>query len=190
MGKLIMGAVLTAIAMFIWGFLYFAVNPMAQTVFDRAPDDAAAQAALLDNLPETGTYLIPGNMDDEAAYAELHEAGPIAFVHISREGRPVMSSSVFLYGFLHMLVTVLLIAWLLRMAAPALLSYGARVGFVAVAGLTASFFTHIGAIIWWSLPADWFLFVAVYDLTAWIVAGLVLANFVGPAVYVAEPIRT
>ncbi|MGH8494574.1 MAG: hypothetical protein ACREVN_00385 [Gammaproteobacteria bacterium] len=181
MGRLITGAVLAAIAMFIWGFLYFAVNPLTQTVFQRAPDDAAAQAALLDNLPETGTYLIPGNMEDEAAFAELHEAGPIAFVHISREGRPVMSGSVLLYGFLHMLVTAFLLAWLLRMAAPGLTTYGARVGFVTLAGFTASFFTHVGAIVWWSLPPDWFLFAAVYDLTAWIVAGLVLAKFVGVA---------
>lgn len=177
MGRLITGAVLAAIAMFIWGFLYFTVNPMARAVFQRAPDDAAAQAALLEVLPETGTYVIPGNMEDEAAFAELHEAGPIAFVHYTGEGRPVMSSHVLLYGFLHMLITALLIGWLLRMAAPGLPGYGARVGFVALAGLTASVFTHIGAIIWWSLPAGWFVFAAVYDLTAWIVAGLVLAKF-------------
>ncbi|CAN5336509.1 hypothetical protein BH24PSE2_BH24PSE2_24470 [soil metagenome] len=181
MSRVTIGAVLAAIAMFIWGFMFWGVSPLPYSVLERVADDAETQAALLDHFPASGAYLIPGNMSEEAVYTELHEAGPVAFVQFSREGRPVMAPSVFLYGFLHMLVTAFLIGWLLRMAAPGLHGYLQRLGFVTIAGLAASFFAHVGAIVWWGLPAGWILLTAVYDLTAWIVAGFVLAGFASSA---------
>ena len=80
-------------------------------------------------------------------------------------------------GFVLVLVSVGLLSLLLRQAAPALGSYGARVGFVVLAGLVAAVFLDIGDTVWWFLSVEWQLYRALYTVSAALVAGLVLAAF-------------
>ncbi len=53
-----------------------------------------------------------------------------------------MSWSTFLAGFLHMLVSVAIRAWLLTLAAPD--TYGGRLTLAFVAGLAGSVFSNLG----------------------------------------------
>ena len=117
---------------------------------------------------------------DEETRNKLSEAGPVAFVHIQREGRPVMDPSIMLNGFLLTLVTACLISVLLKRAPPALRSYAERVGFVALVGVTAVVMIDFGDAVWWKIPWGWKIYQIFYDLVAWVIAGLVLAKFVRP----------
>jgi hypothetical protein len=54
------------------------------------------------------------------------------------------------------------------------------VGFVALAGAAAALFIEGNEAVWWQITWQWKLYQAVYDVTFWIIAGLVLAAFVGP----------
>ncbi len=181
MKQLAFGVVLAALAMFVWGFLFWGVpwpNPAYSHLSEA--DEAALWETVRDHVPETGVYYLPdvqreGTM--EAAVAR-HRQGPLAKVMVHAEGAEVMSAGVFIGGFLHMLVSAFLLALLLRGAAPVLGSYGRRVAFVVLAGLAVAVWANLGEPIWNYHPWTHELTNAVYDWTSCIVAGLVLARFV------------
>jgi hypothetical protein len=175
--RTILGIILATIACYFFGFLYWGLNPLPYTSWERTPDDEAAGQALLEHFPTSGTYYIPSHDNDEATLARLHEAGPIGFVHITREGKPVMQSDVMAKGFLLTFITSVLIALLLKLAGPALPTYGAVLKFAALAGFTAAVMIDLGDSVWWHISWGWKLHMACYHVTSWVIAGLVLARF-------------
>ncbi len=186
MKRQIIGVVLAAVAVYMWGFLYWGASTIPYSAWQATNDDAAAGKALLEHFPVSGTYYVPGMYNDEETRNRLSEAGPVAFVHIQREGRPVVDPSIMLNGFLLTLVTACLISVLLKRALPALGSYTERVGFVALVGVTAVVMIDCGDAVWWKIPWGWKMYQIFYDLVAWVIAGLVLAKFVRPEAAAAE----
>ena len=82
---------------------------------------------------------MPGFDQDPETVERLFEQGPVAFVHmLAVDGRPQVDASVMIGGFILNLLAIVLIAALLKIAAPALPTYAARVGFVALAGDSGS----------------------------------------------------
>jgi hypothetical protein len=178
MRSLLPGAVLAAVVLFVWGFLVWGLMPV--NPFIPIPDEAAVSAALLEQLPATGHYLLPGDDSDMDAFVQRHREGPLAMITFRREGTNPMAPSVFLFGYLHMLASTLLLGLALRTAAPALRRYGARVAFVALVGLFVGVWAHLGEPIWWHQPWGFHLLSAAYDVIGLVLAGLVLARFVRP----------
>lgn len=180
MKKLFAGSLLAAVAIFIFGSIYWTSPIMGAGSRDIA-DDETAQALLKGTFPETGIYYVPGidlYSQDAERYNALHEAGPVAMINIIHDPGSPMPPATFVAGFLHEWLVCFLIGLLLLKVAPALPGYGAKVGFVTLAGLTMALFVNVGAIIWWSMPAALQLADAVYNIGAWLLAGLVLARFV------------
>ena len=180
MTKLTLGTLVATLAMFVWGAAFW-MSPLPYSVLGKTADDAAAGQALLDHFPVDATYVIPGMYNEADKLTALHRAGPLAMVHLQRGGGEVMAPSVLVVGFLQELVTVLLIATLLTLASSSLPTYVARVRFVTLAGIAAAVFADLGAPIWWRHPWPFHLVSAIYTVTAWFVAGLVLAAFLRPA---------
>ena len=181
MQKLIVGSLVAAVAMFLWGWIYWASGFALGAILDRPADDEIAQQALSEAFGESGAYFVPGNMDDEEAFTRRHEAGPLAMVFYHKDGAPVMQPMILIKGFIHYFVTCLLIGWLMTMVLPSLAGYGDKVKFTAAAGFVASFFTNLSDAIWMSAPITYQTFVGIYDITIWIIAGLVLGRFIGNA---------
>lgn len=179
MKRFVLGVFLAALAMYIWGLLYWGANPLPYTAWKRVPDEPAARAALLEHFPEDGTYYVPGMHHDNETLAALTEEGPVAFVHmLRREGRPMMDPTILVWGFVLYLAVALVLGLLLRAAAPALPTYGARVKAAALAALAAALMIDLGEAVWWYIPLSWKLHQAVFDFSALLIAGLVLARFV------------
>ena len=179
MTKLTLGTIAATIAMFIWGAIFW-MSPMPYSVLGKTPDDAAAGKALLEHFPANATYIVPGMYNAEDKLTALHKSGPLAMVHLRREGAEVMEPAVLAVGFLQELVTVMLMGALLTLAGPSLPTYVSRVRFLTLAGLAVAVFTDLGAPIWWRHPWPFHLVSAVYTVTAWFVAGLVLSAVVRP----------
>jgi hypothetical protein len=180
MQKLVTGSFLAAVAMFIFGAIYW-TSPMSGLGIHDVADDLVAQAILAETFPETGVYWVPGMSlyaENPEQFETLHITGPVAMVNIVHSPGAPMAPATFVYGFLHNLVACLLIGLLLSKAAPALATYGARVGFVLLAGVTTAFFVEIASVIWWRMPLLNQLVSALYDVLAWLLAGLILARFV------------
>ncbi len=181
MKRLAIGIVLATLASFLWGLVYWGLNPLPYTTWKPVPDDQAAGRALKEQFPEDGTYYLPAMDNDPDTLARLYRSGPVAFVFMTaREGRPQHEPAVMVRGLVLYLAVCAVLAWLLRAAAPALPRYGGRVKLAALAGLAAALLIDLGDAVWWYLPWDWKLHQAFYDFTAFLIAGLVLAAFVAP----------
>ena len=179
MKRYILGGLLTAIAMFVWGAVFW-MSPVPTSVMQTATDDVALGQALKAQMPASGTYFVPGMQDDHEAMTRLHEAGPVAMIHIQVEGSPAMDPKVFIKGLIHLFGMALLIGWLLELSANSLGSYGRRVGFVVLLGVTASFTYDLGSTIWWPVAMPWALVGVLYTVVNWTIAGLILAAFFKP----------
>jgi hypothetical protein len=180
MKQLIVGSLLAAVAVFIFGAVYWS-SPVMSVGAREVADDEAAQLILRETFPETGVYWVPGmNLyaQDAERFNTLHEAGPIAMINIVQDPGPPMAPSTFVAGFLHEWIVCFLIGLLLLRVAPALPSYGSRVGFVTLAGFVMAVFVDFGAVIWWRMPVALELVDGVYNVVAWLLAGLVMARFV------------
>lgn len=179
MKRLILGSLLAAFIVFMWGFLYWNVLPFRNAVTLPVPDEAS-MSQTLGALPETGTYQLPDLRASESAEALVGRMsqGPIAYILLRKEGANASDPSMFINGFLHMLITALLIGLVLRRTALA--TFGARFGLVFLAGLAAAIFSNLGEPIWYFQPWGWHILQAGYDLTSWALIGLVLAKFVQP----------
>jgi hypothetical protein len=178
MKRFVLGVVLSALAMFLWGMLYWGANPLPYKTWKQPTDEAGAGQALLQYFPQNGTYFIPGLDHDKPTLDRMFRQGPVAFVHmLRREGRPMFEASLMIKGLLLYLAVACLLEWLMGLALPGLPTYGRRVKFAAVAALLAVFMIDVGDVVWWYMPFDWKLQQALYDFSALLVGGLVMAKF-------------
>ena len=182
MKRMIIGVVVAAVVLYMWGFVYWGFGPYGKMIWKQTQDDAAAGQVLLEHFPQNGTYFVPGMGNEEEKREALYDNGPVAFVHmISASGRPMVDSSIMIQGFVLNLVVILLIAFLLRQVAPALPTYFDRVKFSALAGLTAAVLIDCGDAVWWQIDWPWMLYTGFYHFSAWTLTGLILAKFIAPA---------
>jgi ABC-type Na+ efflux pump permease subunit len=176
MPRTLLGCLLAALAMFVWGAAFW-MSSLPRRTLGRTADDEAAGKTLRQMLPGSGTYIVPSPANNPEILDKLIRVGPIATIHFHDEGIEPMAPSVFILGYLHMLAVVILLAALLAAVRDSLTGYWSRVGFVTVAGFAAAFFAGLNGPIWWHQPWAWNLMSALYEFGAWTAAGLVLAAF-------------
>ena len=180
MGRMIIGAVVAAIAMFVIGGLFYASG--LENIAFRNLDDrqaAAVQQTLAANLGAgTGTYLIPDT--HSAEQTAMYGKGPIATVHYNHRGFPAVAGGALLGGLvLDFVVALLLGLGLLGIAGgwratiPAQrLAICFAVGTAAYAQLKEPIFFHHD---WWT-----FIYQFIVDAITLAVGGLILARWFLP----------
>ena len=77
--------------------------------------------------------------------------------------------------------SVLFLALLMYMVRGSLATYSSRVLFAGLAGFGMAFFSNLTNAIWFFHPLPWALTGLLYDVTIWIVAGLVLGAYIKPS---------
>jgi hypothetical protein len=169
--KKILAYPLAAIAMFVWGFLFWGILSEPLGLSHVVADEPGLGETLNDALGDDGVYFLPGDMADEAAWTARHQAGPLAMIHFRRAGGDPMAPSLFLSGFLHMLVSATLIGWLIQ-AAPA----SGRMKVVFLAALAAAVFANLGTPIWMYQSWKYHSLVAAYQFVGWLLAGVLLTK--------------
>jgi len=179
MKKIVIGIILAALASFLWGAFYW-MGPLTANTFKTQTNDNTLRQALLDNLPESGTYYVPNASSDMQEITRLQEQGPIALIHYIRDGKSANMAVPMVLGFLLNLVTALVIAVLLKIAIDKLDSYRGRLGFVALVGFVAAFFANFTGSLWWYHAPTWTTLLFIYDFTVYLVCGLVLSAFIKP----------
>jgi hypothetical protein len=175
------GVILACLLLYVWGFLCWGLGPYKTQIWKQSRDDAAAGKALREQFPENGTYLVPGFAQDEKKREELSKQGPVVMVHmLAVKGMPGMDPMTFVMGFVVNLVVIVLIAVALKKVAPALPTYFDRVKFVTLLGLAAAILIDVGDIAWWHIDWQWKLYQAFYNVSFWLLTGLVLGLFIKP----------
>jgi hypothetical protein len=177
MKKFLLAPALAALAMFVFGFLYWGLpnSPAYKTLSQVADDDAAAHA-LANIFPATGIYFIPGMHVEEARMTELIQRGPTAQVVFVKEGNNPMDPMMFIKGYLQYFVIALALMIMLVRGTPSFKCFSCRVRFAAAVGLIGALFEFTDAI-WARHPLGYHLVAALYIVLECALAGLVLAKF-------------
>ncbi|HEX4954218.1 MAG TPA: hypothetical protein VF017_12580 [Thermoanaerobaculia bacterium] len=176
--RTVLVCLLAALAMFLWGFVFWTL-PHPLEAFSTGLDNEKVQTALRDLIPADGAYAVPEFSEGSSmdSWMAQHRQGPIATLLVRKGGAEPGAPTVFLFGYLHMFATCLLIAWLLGKCGASLATFGAKVGLVAMAGFAGSFWIHVSAPIWMLQPWHYHLASVFYDVVAWVLAGLILAKW-------------
>jgi hypothetical protein len=179
MRRLAFGVVLAAVALYLFGFLWWGLGLYPTLIWEQAVNEDRAAAILKEQFPRNGTYYVPAATGDQDDMARRFESGPVAFVHmLAVDGRPMMDPGIMAMGFLNNLVVIVLIGALLRIVEPAIHSYWRGVQIVTLVGLTAVFLIDFGTSVWWEISWSWQCYQALYDLLFFVIAGLILTPFV------------
>ena len=178
MGKSIGAVLLAAGVLWVWGFAYWGLNPLPYESWKSAKDDRAAQLALLQHFPETGTYYIPSRAHSTEAQRALLHSGPWGFVQISYAEREPFEIKTLVYGLLLNIVFAAGLAMLMYRVRSTARTYSGRLGVPFWSGLIAVVLIDGGDVVWWNLSYNWQLYVALYNFSAFLIAGAVLALFI------------
>lgn len=178
MSKILIGSLLSAVALMVYGFVFWA-TPVSNPGFGEGANIDALQTAISDAVPESGTYVIPNPyIEDQDLFVAQHERGPVGILHIQKEGSPAMQPSVFIIGFIHNFVTAMILAILLQMAIPALPTYGGRVMFCTICGVFAAVWENFTGPIWFASPWAFYVVRSIYTIIGMTIVGAILAKFV------------
>lgn len=185
MKKYLLAPALAALAMFVFGALFW-MSPFPYKALARVADDSTAGEALAQIFPATGAYLVPGMHLEEKQHEALAKRGPLAEVHFIKEGMPLMDPVLLLKGYLHEFVLCLLVTMLLLKLAPAFKCWTCRLRFCAMLGLLFAL-NHFSMVIWWHHSIAWEAMLALYDFLAFVIIGLVLGKMLTPKMETTLP---
>lgn len=164
--KLAVGVVVTALALFVFGFLYWAVNPLSYGSWNELPDPSAAKAATRAHFPATGVYGFP--RPGETA------EGMWAMIYVRHD---VPDSAPDPVELLKGLAHYVLVAVALALVLPRGAGLGATVGRAAILGLAAVVIVEGTDVVWWGYPLAWKLWGAAYHVLLFVLGALVLTRF-------------
>ena len=175
MKKTILAVIVTALVIYIWGFLYWGVSTLPYSSWRQAADDTLAQEILAEHFPESGAYFVPGFDHEQEALDTLYARGPTAFVHIRHGESSQVEPARMVAGLALNLAFVALLAAFFRIAGAKEFRDFARLS--TVAGLAAVILTNVGDMIWWRISVEWKVWQLVYDYSLWLIAGHLLGIF-------------
>ena len=177
--KLTLGSIVSALAMMIAAFIYFA-GPLALTAYSVAGEaqSAAVQSVLAANLPETGTYMVPDPSTQSGTI--LFGKGPVATVHYNSSGFALDSADGMIWGLVLYLIVSVLIAGALSQLDRRIPDFKSRAIVVVLFSLAGSVLMTLGDPIW--LHQDWTyaIFEFVGNSLILIIGGLILARWFMP----------
>ncbi|HEY2711122.1 MAG TPA: hypothetical protein VGI60_01305 [Chthoniobacterales bacterium] len=188
MTRIFLAGLLGGIAMFIWSSIAHMALPLGETGLREIPNEQTVLDALQNNIAEkSGLYIFPGfglgpnPTREQKNEAMKHMADNFArrpsgiLMYNSAGSRPVDMIRWLGVEFLTEVTEALLAVYLL--SKTRLMSFGARVGFMIVAGILAAIATNISYWNWYGFPTSYTLSYIFTQVVGFLCAGLV-AGFV------------
>jgi hypothetical protein len=177
--KLAIGSFVAAVAMFVTGFIFFA-TPIGMIAYSGANEtqNAAVQAALAANLPQTGTYMVPDPSTQSGT--TLYGQGPVATVHYNSKGFSLNDMSGIGYGFLQELIVCILLAGALSTLDRRIPDFASRAKIVVLFSIASSAMINLGNPIWLHHGWTYWTYSFVAEAAMLIAAGLVIARWFLP----------
>ena len=164
----IIGIGAAAVALFVFGFLYWGISPLPYTALNATDDEAAAIKDIRRVFPDTGAYLVPS-----AANMDLLAEGTQAVVYVDHEVSPSQPNAQALaVGFAHSVLVALVVLLLLRPGEG--MRQHLKTG--ALAGLAAVVVIEGSDVAWWLYPLSWKLHGAVYHFVCFVLAAAIMSK--------------
>ncbi len=188
MNRLIVPALITAVVVFIWMFISWAVIGWHYIDIEELPNGDAIAEQMKESINEPGIYIYPGYPEDGddadmEEWTSKYQAGPLVnFMVYNPAGADPMDPMQFIKSFIINFIAAFIAGVLLMMTMAQNPTYWRRVIFVMMLGLFAAF---VGPFIewnWWSFPTGYSMVNAIDLCVTWFIAGLVLAWRIKPEV--------
>ena len=177
-------AVLSAVLMMMWGFLFWVALAFPADSMPAASDEAALSEALTANLPESGVYFLPNpfqhdasNAEEKAAFAQRHAAGPVAHIFYQKNGFTWEDPSMYGKGLAHYFCLALLTAVLVGYTARKRTFFG-RLFIALLVVVIAVGWTLPANMIWYYHPVEYTALFMGYNLVGGLLMSLVIALLV------------
>lgn len=181
MVRTLLGGLVGGLILFVVGYVFWA-TPLGEIPFSRASDaqNAAVQAALAQNLTEsgTGTYIIPAHQSAQGAV--LYAKGPIATVYFNTNGYSPDDMSMILPGFIMAVVSGVLMAFGLAAVGGGGRSFAATAQLVVCFSLGFTVWEFLGTPIFNHYGWGFWIYAFVAESVSLILAGLVIARWFLP----------
>ncbi|MFT5445499.1 MAG: hypothetical protein ACI9DC_000660 [Gammaproteobacteria bacterium] len=177
--RAMVGISAAAFAVYIWGFVFWGASGLPYGAWKKVDNEVAVGQVLKEHFPTAGVYAIPGYGADEKDTAQRFENGPVAFVYMTaRDGRPMMDPSIMIGGLvLYFAVSAVMFA-LLKVANVD--PYRRRVGLCMLVGVAGALAITLGDVVWWQHDSGWKGWQAFYDVSSFLILGLVISAFTAP----------
>lgn len=182
--RVVIAGLLGGVVFFIWGAVAHMMLPIGEMGMKEPTSEDAVLAGVRDNLPGEGVYMVPGlspaQMEDEAAvaaYSRKAVASPYAFIVYQPQGRDNMAMGGNLaLQFASDTLSALAVAFVLALGA---FGFGKRVLVSGVLGLFSWLTISVPYANWYRFPMDFTLGNLVEQVAGWLLAGLVMAWWLG-----------
>lgn len=182
--RALIAGILGGVVFFVWGAIAHMALPIGQMGMREATAEDPVIAAMKDNLPGPGVYMLPGlspaQMQDKAAvaaYSAKATVNPNAFVVYQPEGKDGMQMGGNLVKqFSSGTLAAILLAWVLSLGA---LAFRTRVLAAGAMGLFAWFAISAPYWNWYRFPASFSIANLIEQVVGWLLAGAVIAWWLG-----------
>ena len=172
MQKIIIGAVLAGLVVFVWEFFFHVLSPLGTVGLSGLPAEEAVLDSFRSNLPEAGLYIFPGQLDDDMeTVVEKYQQGPVGLLAYKPGGGPAMDPVQLARQLLLDILAGAVLAWLLVSVGAnlrAAVAYGAGVGLFAVLVMGLPQWN------WYNFPLTFTLASGADIVIGWIFGGAVL----------------
>lgn len=181
MVKVVIGAAVASVAMFILGFIFYA-TPLGSIPVGSVGDSEAAaiQSVLAGNMDNEGARTVMVPSGEGAVQQRMYLEGPIAMVHYNPEGQEIGGTATMIGGLIHYFISALVLGAALYSLLGHVREFSQRASITVLFVLGASIFMHLGNPIW--RHQDWlyhgYLFFA--DAVVYAAGGLIIARFFLP----------
>lgn len=187
MTRTFVGGLVAGVVLFLAGFLFWG-TPLADIAYARTDDThgAAVQTALAQNLTQSGTgaYLIPDM--HTAQGTTLYGQGPVALIQYNTSGFPVMDMNMLVTGFIVALVAGVLMAFALAAVGGGGRSFANMARLIVLYSLSFTLWSILAMPVFNHFGWTYWVYSFVSESVALIAAGLAVARWFLPRVYVAD----
>lgn len=182
--KLLLAALLGALAMFLWEFVAHMFTPLGEAGIRYLPKPDTVSSSLESAIGDkAGMFMFPtGGVTDNSSREEKSKATQRMMEEMKTKPAGLLiykpAGTVFNFGkslavqFVTDFIKALLAAWLL--AQTVLASFGRRVGFVVLAGVLAAVVTNIPYWNWYGFDGNYTISQIVMEVIGFVCAGLVI----------------
>jgi len=178
--RLILGAIAVTVVSWVWSVGFYVLSPVPYWTMSQTPDDRAAGAALLENFPESGTYILPGRYSSKEVRTELRTNGPVATVYLNRQGTPQSSPLKAVLGTLQGFVIGLTLGVAMLMLNRYTTKYWNHVAICSTVGLAYSAYPRVADIVFSDFPPGYQWMMIFSDFVSFLLMIMVMAWFTRP----------
>ena len=195
--KILLAAILGAIAMFIWTAIAHMALPLREAGIGEIPNESAVLSAMQSNIGgQTGLYVFPGlGVGKNASRQEKNEAmkhmnekiaaNPSGILMYHAPGRPFAFGKALGIEFGTEFLEAILVLFLL--AQTRIASFAGRVGFVLVAGIMTTIATNVSYWNWYGFPGGYTAAYMLIQIVGFFVVGIVAALVLRKTSFRAAP---